>query len=71
MMRVNRVNPREEIVEGYLEVGNDGHDVIVNHPKIKVDASGVGHIVFSPTQARNFAAILLRHADAIETEDEY
>ena len=49
---------------GILEVGlsKDGREVIINHPDLKPDAQGVGHIVFSPTQAENLARSLLKHA---------
>ena len=63
---MNRINPREEATYGYLEVDNDGHDIIVRRPD-----HNIVPIVFSPCQARNFAALLLRHADEIETADEY
>lgn len=44
---------------GYLEVGvNDNCEIVINHPKLDVDANGVGHIVFSVEQARNLAALL-------------
>lgn len=52
--------------EKYLEVGltPDGREVIINHP---VDPEtvrlGMGHIVFSPAQARHLAKLLLRKAD--------
>lgn len=49
-------------VEGFLEVGNDGGEVVINHPDLKPDEHGVGHIVFSPNQARNLANLLTRHA---------
>lgn len=51
--------------EKYLEVGltPDGREVIINHPDLLPDANGVGHIVFSPEQARNLARLLLRKAD--------
>ena len=51
-----------------LEVGTHGGEVIVNHPDLKPDEWGVGHIVFSPQQARNFANLLLKHADIAEKE---
>lgn len=51
-------------VEGYLEVGlNERGEVVVNHPDLKPDAAGVGHIVFSPGQARRLANLLLKHAN--------
>ncbi len=54
-------------IDGYLEVGSNGAgEVVVNHPRIVTDADGVGHIVFSPAQARSFAASLLRQADVAE-----
>jgi hypothetical protein len=51
--------------EKYLEVGIsiDGREVVVNHPDLQPDAYGVGHIVFSPAQARALARLLLRKAD--------
>jgi hypothetical protein len=55
--------------KGFLEVGlNDGGEIVVNHPDLKPDADGVGHIVFSPSQARNFAELLLKHASQSERD---
>jgi hypothetical protein len=55
--------------EGYLEVGcNDQFEIIVNHPDLKPDADGVGHIVFSPDQARHLAHLLLKHAAQAELD---
>lgn len=53
---------------GFLEVGRsiDGLEVIVNHPDLKPDADGVGHIVFSPAEARNLARLLNQHASEAE-----
>ena len=65
-MTLNRINPNEATTDGYLEISNDGHNVIVLRPDRNIEP-----IVFSPCQARNFAALLLRHADEIETADEY
>jgi hypothetical protein len=50
--------------EKYLEVGLsiDSREVVVNHP-LQPHESGIGHIVFSPAQARAFAKLLLRKAD--------
>lgn len=54
-------------IEGFLEVGrNDNFEVVVNHPDLKPDENGVGHIVFSPAQARNLAQLLLKHASDVE-----
>lgn len=53
--------------EGFLEVGtNDQDEIVVNHPDLKPDANGVGHIVFSSNQARHFGNLLLRHAAVAE-----
>ncbi len=53
----------EDVDAGFLEVGhNERFEVVVNHPDLKPDANGVGHIVFSPRQARHFAELLLKHA---------
>lgn len=55
-------------IGGYLEVGlNDNDEVVINHPDLKPDEDGVGHIVFSPQQARNLAMLLLKHADDAAT----
>jgi hypothetical protein len=44
---------------GQLIVGTDGKgEVVVNHPDLKPDENGVGHIVFSPQQAWDLAKIL-------------
>lgn len=52
-------------MNGVLEVGigRDGREVIINHPDLQPDENGVGHIVFSPDQARRLAMTLLRKAD--------
>ena len=52
-------------MSGFLEVGlsADGKEVVINHPDLQPDAQGVGHIVFSPREARNLALMLLRKAD--------
>lgn len=41
----------------------DGREVIINHPDLRPDAAGCGHIVFSAAQARHLARLLLRKAD--------
>lgn len=56
-----------DIDRGSLEVGRNGLDIIINHPNLEPDANGVGHIVFSPRQARHLARILMKHAkDALQ-----
>lgn len=58
-----------DTVGGVLEVGpNECGEIVVNHPDLKPDENGVGHIVFSLAQARNLATILWRQADQIERE---
>jgi hypothetical protein len=48
---------------GYLEVGlNDQNEIVINHPDLKPDENGVGHIVFSPAQALALARLLTKHA---------
>ena len=55
---------------GNLWVGrNETNEVAINHPLLDVDADGIGHIVFSPAQARNLAALLLKHADECERSE--
>lgn len=55
-------------ITGVLEVGSIGGEVVVNHPDLKPDENGVGHIVFSPNQARNLAALLLKQAAIAEDQ---
>jgi hypothetical protein len=59
------VEPEVLLPEKYLMVGltPDEREVIINHPDLQPDANGVGHIVFSPAQARHLARLLLRKAD--------
>lgn len=59
---------RPDRVAGTLQVGvsEDGRDVVVNHPKLAVDADGAGYLKFSPMQARHFAASLLVKASEID-----
>lgn len=50
-----------------LEVGlsGDEREVIVNHPEMTPNPGGRGgHIVFSPKQARAFAALMIEKANA-------
>jgi hypothetical protein len=57
-------------IKGALEVGTNGSgEVVVNHPDLEPDENGVGHIVFSPEQARNLAEILSAKADDAEREN--
>lgn len=55
-----------EIQKNTLEVGTNGcGEVVINHPDLKPDENGVGHIVFSVEQARNLANLLMsKVADA-------
>lgn len=46
-------------IEGFLEVGlNDRNEIVINHPDLKPDADGVGHIVFSINQAQHLSHLL-------------
>jgi hypothetical protein len=56
----------ELISENTLEVGTSGAgEVVINHPDLRPDKDGVGHIVFSVEQARDLANLLLsKSADA-------
>jgi hypothetical protein len=60
--------PKDKI-EGYLEVGitPDTHEVIINLDR---DRNGIGHIVFSPRQARMLARLLNKKARDAEKEAE-
>ena len=56
-------------VTGYLEVGTNGcGEVVINHGDLAPDEHGVGHIVFSPNQARELASLLSKSARLAETE---
>ena len=55
---------------GVLEVGNDGREVIINHPDLLTDEQGNGYITFSPEQARNLARLLVKNADELEPAGE-
>lgn len=58
-------------IEGFLEVGrNEQGEVVINHPDLKPDENGVGHIVFSVNQARNLARLLEKQASEAEAEIE-
>jgi hypothetical protein len=53
--------------KGFLEVGcNDNGEVVINHGDLLPDEHGVGHIVFSPAEARTLANLLLRNADTAQ-----
>lgn len=55
---------------GYLVLGRtpDNTHVVINHPKLQPDANGVGHIVFTPNEARGLANMLLKLADLCEPQ---
>lgn len=56
-------------MSGFLEVGTNGKgEVVINHPDLKPDKEGVGHIVFSQEEARNLAVLLLRKANEARHE---
>jgi hypothetical protein len=57
-----------DVARGMLEVGTNGEgEIVVNHPDLKPDENGAGHIVFSVDQARNFAYLLQKKAgEAVE-----
>lgn len=45
---------------------NEIREVVVLHPSLDVDKDGIGHLIFSPSQARELAKLLLKHADECE-----
>lgn len=52
-----------EYAGGFLEVGTTGEgEVVVNHPDLKPDENGVGHIIFSVDEAHNLASLLSQMA---------
>lgn len=63
-----RTYPKEKEA-GTLEVGTNGKgEVVINHGDLTPDENGVGHIVFSPRQARRLAKLL--NKKAIEADKE-
>lgn len=65
--RYGRVRGMSDKITGVLEVGTNGNgEVVINHPDLQPDENGVGHIVFSPQQARNLARLLNDHANKAE-----
>lgn len=46
---------------GFLLVGHDNREVVVN-----LDRDRTGHLTFSPQQARDFAWLLVKQADALD-----
>jgi hypothetical protein len=63
-LAVTRADPDHRIPVGALEVGhNEAGEVIVNHPDLKPDADGVGHIVFSVEQALSLSELLFAQAE--------
>jgi hypothetical protein len=57
-------------VASFLEVlrTDDGLGIVMMHPILKTDASGVNHIELSPRQARHFANLLILHAEEAESD---
>lgn len=59
----------EIISKNTLEVGTNGNgEIVINHPDLEPDENGVGHIVFSPEQARGLAFLLQQKAHEAEEE---
>jgi hypothetical protein len=52
--------------KGYLEVGAADGEVVINHPDLQPDENGVGHITFSPAQARALARLLEKNAHMLD-----
>jgi hypothetical protein len=49
-----------DVDAGTIEVGRNGrYEVVVN---LDNDINGIGHLVFSPRQARRLANLLMKHA---------
>jgi hypothetical protein len=59
-----------EKVAGVLEVSRteDTHEIVIIHPDLKPDATGVGRIVFSPRHARHLANLLIENATEAEAD---
>src|ERR1700722_16951927 len=56
-------------MENILEVGvnPDTHEVVINNPNLHPDKNGVGHIIFSVSQALDLAMILMKKAAEAQT----
>jgi hypothetical protein len=48
-----------------VAITENGKEIVINHPDLKPDAEGVGHIVFSPEQAVHLAVLLWKKANII------
>jgi hypothetical protein len=55
-----------DLVAGHLMIGTNGKGEVVI--KLITDKNGVGHILFSPREARGLAQLLLKKADDAEQE---
>lgn len=56
-------------MSGFLEVGTNGvGEIVINHPDLKPDANGVGHIVFSVSEARSLASLLQLKSNEAQKE---
>jgi len=59
-------------IEGFLEVGiNDNDEIVINHPDLKPDTNGVGHIVFSINQAQHLSHLLAVKANEASNAKRY
>jgi hypothetical protein len=53
-----------ERIEGFVEVGTNGNgEVVINLDR---DRNGIGHLIFSPKQARGLGELLIKHANLAE-----
>lgn len=58
-----------EVAAGVLLVGTTGGgEVVINHPDLQPDAQGMGHIVFSPAQARALGDLMGAKAEEARWE---
>ena len=69
-MKSRRNRPSVDQVAGILEVlrTDDGVGILITHPKLKTDASGMNRIVLLPRQARHFANLLIMYAEEAESD---
>jgi hypothetical protein len=67
--RIRRAVTLADKQQGCLMVGTTGAgEVVINHGDIDPDKDGIGHIVFSPAQARDLARLLNEKADEASKE---
>ena len=57
-------------IAGFVEVemANDSYEIVIGHPALHLDSSGLDHFVLSPRHARHLANVLMALANQAEAE---